>query len=155
VPDAAAFEGFYRDNLTRIVRACFLVTLDRSAAEDVAAEAFARLWSRWSSIHDSDHAGGFVFKTAIRLCRRRAVAPIATGEPRSGEIEAATERMHVFAALAELPLRQREAVVLRDWAGFETREVARLMRARESTVRVHLARAREALRNALAVEDPR
>lgn len=42
--DAAGFEGFYRENLARIVRACALVTLDRSLAEDVAADAFARLW---------------------------------------------------------------------------------------------------------------
>ena len=55
----------------RVVRACALVTLDPAAAEDVAAEAFARLWSHWGRIHDEDHAGGYVFKTAMRLCAKR------------------------------------------------------------------------------------
>jgi len=156
VPDAAAFEAFYRENLARIVRACLLVTLDRAAAEDVAQEAFARLWSRWGAIRGPDHAGGFVFKTAMRLCRRRAAKPLAGRAAASvDEAEVATERADVFSALAELPLRQRQAVVLRDWAGFETREVARMLGARESTIRVHLARGRETLRRKLSVEELR
>ena len=153
VPDAAAFEAFYAENLARIVRACLLVTLDPAAAEDVAAEAFARLWSKWGSIHGPDHAGGFVFKTAMRLCRRR----VRRTDPPVGrpidEAEAVVRRADVFDALSKLPVRQRQAVVLRDWAGFETSEVARMMGARESTVRVHLARGRGALRVALSGEE--
>lgn len=58
VADRASFEGFYRENLARVVKACTLILLDRSTAEDVAAEAFTRLWSRWGVIGDDDHAGG-------------------------------------------------------------------------------------------------
>jgi RNA polymerase sigma factor (sigma-70 family) len=156
VPDAAGFETFYRENLARIVRACALVTLDVALAEDVAAEAFARLWSRWGQIRGDDHAGGFVFKTAMRLCgkelRRRARrAPAGVSAP--DEMQRALERHDVGRALAELPLRQRQAVVLRDWAGFETSEVARMLGTKESTVRVHLARARERLRESLTVNE--
>jgi RNA polymerase sigma factor (sigma-70 family) len=155
VPDAAGFEAFYRDNLARIVRACALVTLDVALAEDVAAEAFVRLWSRWGQIHGPDHAGGFVFKTAMRLCarevRRRRRAP---GAERGDvdEVQQALNRHEVIGSLKGLPLRQRQAVVLRDWAGFDTAEVARMLRMKESTVRVHLARGREHLREALRVE---
>ncbi len=77
VADRAGFEGFYREHLTRVVRACTLVTLDPAAAEDVAAEAFARLWSHWGLIHDEDHAGGYVFKTAMRLCAKRGMGRAA------------------------------------------------------------------------------
>jgi DNA-directed RNA polymerase specialized sigma24 family protein len=44
-------------------------------------------------------------------------------------------------------------VVLRDWAGFETSEVARMLGTKESTVRVHLARGRAALRDVLTMEE--
>ena len=154
MPDAAGFEAFYRENLARIVRACALVTLDVVLAEDVAAEAFARLWSRWGQIRGDDHAGGFVFKTAMRLCgkelrRRSRRAPAGTPEP--DEMQRALERHDVGRALAALPLRQRQAVVLRDWAGFDTSEVARMLGTKDSTVRVHLARGRQHLRDALTV----
>jgi RNA polymerase sigma-70 factor (ECF subfamily) len=157
MPDAAEFEVFYRENLTRIVRACALVTLDRSVAEEVAAEAFARLWSRWGVIRSEDHAGGYVFKSAMRLCARQARRrPLPGMPPPSGDTpERALERHDVRQALSSLPVRQRQVVVLRDWAGFETAEVARLLGMRPSTVRVHLARAREHLRRILSPEEGR
>ena len=157
--DRARFEGFYQDEVTRVVRACALVTLDRAEAEDIAAEAFARLWAKWGRIEDEDHAGGYVYKTAMRLCRRRGrrsrretSSPIRE-QVGTDEIERSILRADVFDALATLPLRQRQCVVLRDWAGFPTREVAAILGSRESTVRVHLARGRESLRRLLTVED--
>jgi RNA polymerase sigma factor (sigma-70 family) len=145
MPEATAFESFYREHHARIVQACALVLLDRSA-EDVAAEAFARLWSRWGAIGSEDRAGGFVFKTAMRLCwkeaaRRGRRIPESAQAP--DDVARALDRHDVGDALRTLPVRQRQAVVLRDWAGFGTDEVARMLGMRESTVRVHLARARE------------
>jgi RNA polymerase sigma factor (sigma-70 family) len=157
VADRAGFEAFYAGHLPRVVRTCALVLLDRAEAEDVAAEAFARLWSRWGQIHGEDHAGGYVFKTAMRLCskrRRRASREVVGQIPEYGVPTADPDvRRVVMAALAGLPLRQRQSVVLRDWAGFGTNEVAGMLGAKESTVRVHLARGRAALRAALSVEE--
>jgi len=156
VPDRAGFEAFYGANLPRILRACALVLLDRGEAEDVAAEAFARLWSHWGQIHGEDHAGGYVFKTAMRLCskrRRRAAREVLGTVPERSGITDPDARVSVVDALRGLPLRQRQSVVLRDWAGFETAEVSRILGTKESTVRVHLARGRAALRETLTVEE--
>ena len=156
MPDRAGFEVFYAGHLPRVVRACALVLLDRGDAEDVAAEAFARLWSKWGQIHGDDHAGGYVFKTAMRLCskrRHRAAREVVGTVPERSRITDPDSRMSVVDALRDLPLRQRQSVVLRDWAGFETSEVARMLRTKESTVRVHLARGRAALRDVLTVEE--
>ena len=139
-----------------MVRACALVLLDRAEAEDVAAEAFARLWSHWGQIHGEDHAGGYVFKTAMRLCskrRRRAAREVVGSVPERGRATDPDGRVSVMEALRGLPLRQRQSVVLRDWAGFETSEVAKILGTKESTVRVHLARGRATLRAVLTVED--
>ena len=73
--------------------------------------------------------------------------------PERSELGDPDARMSVVEALRGLPLRQRQSVVLRDWAGFETSEVARMLGTKESTVRVHLARGRAALRDVLAVEE--
>src|SRR5262245_64425189 len=111
--------------------------MDRDGAEEIAAEAFARLWSSWDRIQDEDHAGGYVYTTAMRLCskrwtrRKREVVAEVTDRPSTDELDRAALRDEVFAALAELPLRQRQCVVLRDWAGFGTDEVARMLRRSE------------------------
>jgi RNA polymerase sigma factor (sigma-70 family) len=156
VADRSAFDGFYREHLARVIRACRLVLLDRAEAEDVAAEAFARLWSRWGAIHDDHHAGGFVYTTAMRLCARRAkrrrIAPEATVASRPDDVSRALDRQEIARALRTLSVRQRQAVVLRDWAGFDTAEVAKLLGMREPTVRVHLHRARAHLREELRMD---
>jgi RNA polymerase sigma-70 factor (ECF subfamily) len=156
VPDRAGFEAFYAGHLPRVVRACALVLLDRGDAEDVAAEAFARLWSHWGQIHGDDHAGGYVFKTAMRLCskrRRRAAREVVGTVPERSRVTDSDQRRSVVDARHGVPLRQRQSVVLRDWAGFETSEVARILGTKESTVRVHLTRGRAALREVLTVEE--
>ena len=159
VADRATFEDFYRERLPRVLRACVLVTLDRDAAEEIAAEAFARLWSSWDRIEDEDHAGGYVYTTAMRLCakrrarRRREVVGVVADRAAPDEVGRGAIRDEVFAALGALPLRQRQCVVLRDWAGFGTDEVAGMLRMRASTVRVHLSRGRAALRRELSIEE--
>jgi RNA polymerase sigma-70 factor, ECF subfamily len=159
VADRAAFEAFYRERLPRVVRACALVTLDPGAAEEVAAEAFLRVWSSWGQMQNEDHAGGYVFKTAMRLCSkrryraRRERVHAVPDRPGPDEAGRSLTRHGIFDALAGLPLRQRQAVVLRDWAGFPTNEVAGMIGLRESTVRVHLARGRKELRRVLSVEE--
>ena len=156
MPDRAGFEAFYTAHLPRVVRACALVLLDRGEAEDVAAEALGRLWSHWGQIHGEDHAGGYVFKTAMRLCskrRRKAAREVVGTVPERAVVTDPSMGVSVIDALRGLPLRQRQSVVLRDWAGFETSEVARMLGTKESTVRVHLARGRATLRDVLTVEE--
>ena len=61
--------------------------------------------------------------------------------------------MDVERALAALPRRQREAVVLRYYLQMDTREVAQVMRTSEGTVKSTLFRARAALAEELGVPD--
>ena len=160
VADREGFERFFRARYPQLVRACALVTLDVAAAEEIAAEAFSRLWPRWGLMHDDDHAGGYVYTTAMRLCSKRRtrarrevlgdIADLSTGRD---EAETALTRAEVFAALGRLSLRQRQVVALRDWAGFETDEVASMLGMGASTVRVHLARGRASLRETLDVKE--
>jgi RNA polymerase sigma-70 factor (ECF subfamily) len=57
--------------------------------------------------------------------------------------------------LARIPERQRAALIMRHHYGFSTRETARLLRAREGTVKSLLARARKTLEAAVVPPDQR
>ena len=156
----AAFDAFYRANLARVVRACTVVTVEPSVAEEIAAEAFTRLWAHWDRIENEEHAIGYVFKTSMRLCSRRRrlrerEERVAASQSTAGAIEGpgATEHQDLVRAIRALPVRQRQTVALHDWAGFPTSEVATMLSIRESTVRVHLARAHASLRATLREQE--
>ena len=76
--------------------------------------------------------------------RRRP--PPEQGDPLSEDVEG---RWDLWRAVAGLPARQQEAVVLHYVLDLPVGDVAQLMRCREGTVKAHLFRARVGLREIL------
>jgi RNA polymerase sigma-70 factor, ECF subfamily len=78
--------------------------------------------------------------------RGRLAAP-PSGEPSADVVD-------LRRALAALPARQREAVVLRYYLDLDVADVAAAMRVAEGTVKTNLHRARRSLAQALGEADP-
>lgn len=158
------FDVFFRRWYTAVARASVLVVGDFSLGEDIAQEAFAKLWARWEAMQSADHARNFVFRSALNLARSylRGRARLRSVEVEadpdrypasSDEIGNAEIRLSLAEGLRGLSGRQRVCLVLVDYLGFDTRSASRMLSVRESTVRVHLARARHTLRARLAAID--
>jgi len=142
-----AFEGLYRLGY----RVAFRILGDRSEAEDVAQEALARAFLRWSSLHEQPE--GWVCRVATNLSidryrrRRRRLrtpaGPIGVLDDRLGE------RTDLVDALRSLPRRQREVVVLRYLADLSEVDVAATVGCSVGTVKTHASRGLAALRRQL------
>src|SRR4051812_48368744 len=66
-----SFEEFFRAEHKRLVRALVLMTGSFPAAEDLAQEAWVRVYERWDRVRRMDSPLGYVYRTAFNLNRKR------------------------------------------------------------------------------------
>ena len=149
------FDMFYRTTFPGVARAAALVARDPGTGQDLAQEAFFRLYERWTSMRTDEHARRFAYRVAINLARshlRKHLRIRLSGlEPRGGDVAVSLPSAwgDIADALGALSPRQRASVVLVDYVGFNAAEAGDVMRISAGTVRAHLMRGRRALRQAL------
>lgn len=135
-------------------RVAFRMLGSREEARDVAQETMARAYAHWRRA--SGHAEAWVARSASNLAidvlrrGRRAeqqpVPPDVSGDPVDSAV---TERLELVRALAALPRRQRQVVVLRYLADLPEAAVAGTLGCSVGTVKQHASRGLAALRLAL------
>lgn len=142
----AAFGQFYAATWPDVVAYCAGLLGDRVAAEELAQDAFVRLYPRWGRVDDPRP---YVFRIAGNLCgrhrhARRRVAGFE--EAREGATSGdETNRLLVEAAVARLPLRLRQVLLLHYYADLAVADVARVLGRPAGTVKRQLHDARAAL----------
>lgn len=144
------FDAWYRAHWRRLAGALRLTSGDAMTAEEVAQEAFALAWARWPRVRRLDRPEGWLFVTAFRLLRRRMGREERRPRPEVGEVRGGDVRvvdaLSLERALAALPSRQREAVVLRHVLGFDGAEAASMLGLRPDAFRQLLRRGMDQLR---------
>ncbi|MBN9098804.1 MAG: SigE family RNA polymerase sigma factor [Pseudonocardia sp.] len=145
----------YRDHRMRMVRLAVLLVDDPNTAEDVVQEAFAGLHRHWSGLRDEEAAIGYLRAAVVNgsrsVLRRRRTArdyvPPHQVNARSAESLAmlTAEHQAVVDALATLPPRQREVLVLRYYGGLSEAEIAEATGITRGTVKSTASRALDAV----------
>jgi RNA polymerase sigma-70 factor (ECF subfamily) len=152
------FDSFFRTCFPGVARAAALVARDPSTGQDLAQEAFARLYQRWHDMTSVDHARNFVYRVAINLARshlRKHLRLSLFGSAHSDESAMpypsarSDDWLTIADALAVLSPRQRACVVLIDYSDMDAASAAKTLGMGTGTVRVHLMRGRRALRERL------
>jgi len=138
---------------------------DRAEAEDVAQEAMLRMWrvaGDWRA--GEAQFSSWLYRVTVNLCtdrqrkaQRRRTEALEEGaepaDPAQGVVEGLLQRERadaLQAALADLPERQRQAVVLRHIEGLSNPEIAAILEVGVEAVESLTARGKRALTVALA-----
>lgn len=160
--DHAACRLLVARYLPRLHRFAYRMTGNAADADEVAQDSFERLWlhaSRWQP--GAARFSTWLFQVARNLCTDRLrerrpgdAAALDALEDGSLSADAAIERTAVAAsvheAIAALPLRQREALLLCHFEELSNIEAAQVMEVSVEALESLLARARRALRTTLA-----
>jgi RNA polymerase sigma-70 factor (sigma-E family) len=152
---APSFDEAFPRLYTDAYRVAYRLLGDRGDAEDVAQEACARAYSRWSSIRD--YAEPWCVRVAGNLALD-ALRSRSRVKRRQDQLEAAEERrpegspddrLDLYAALRQLPRRQREAVVLRYLGDQSEQQTASLLGCSVGSVKTHASRGLGKLREVM------
>jgi RNA polymerase sigma-70 factor (ECF subfamily) len=153
-----AFLTIYHRHRSAVFQFAWRLTGSRAAAEDVTQECFLALVRGVAFDGGRATLRTYLFGIARNLVLRRlrisereaeeaaeAVAPIDV----LGDLLAAERSELVTRAVAELPLLQREAIILFTFEEFSLEEIAAIAGVDAGAVKSRLHRARESLRAAL------
>ncbi|MEY2422106.1 MAG: polymerase sigma-70 factor, subfamily [Acidimicrobiaceae bacterium] len=150
----AGFEAWYLREHPKVMAALTWVAGDPHVAADATDEAFARAYANWRSVGRMASPGGWVYRVALNVVRRRmrrAAFEQRTVEP-PAEVAQVVDR-EIWTVVQQLPERQRVAVVLRYLLDLPEQDVATAMNISRGTVASALAAARRRLADWLTAEE--
>lgn len=161
---APAFDDLFVQRWAATVRLALLLVDDEASAEDVAQEAFTGLLRQWHQLADPSRAQSYLHRAVVNgarsVLRRRRTArawtpPHTAPGPSAEELALLDdERRQVLAAVAALPQRQREVVVLRYWSQLDEAATAEAMGITRGTVKSTAHKALAALHRQLGETPP-
>src|SRR5436853_2061172 len=70
--ETLAFELFFEAERRRLFRALYVMTGNAHEAEELAQDAFLRIWERWERVGAMDDPVGYLYRTAMNLARSRS-----------------------------------------------------------------------------------
>ena len=171
--DARAFDSLARAHERALYSHVARILGAGADAEDVVQDAFVSAWRSLPGFEGTSFKA-WLFRIArnraidvIRAQKRRAELPLdppdddgdpgwaepAAGGPELTDIAAGHEaRAAVEAALAVVPVEQRDALLLRDVEGFSYEEIAAITVSEIGTVKSRIHRARVTVRNELVAK---
>jgi RNA polymerase sigma-70 factor (ECF subfamily) len=155
--NAADFDAFYRIEQPRMVALAIALTGVSEVARDLAQDSMVKAYRAWPSVSTLDRPGAWVRRVTINAAMswhrrngRERVAHLRLGPPATGstpEVEGA----RFWAAVRDLPERQRAVVTLHYLEDQSVADIAAALEIAEGTVKSSLSRARDSLAAALGV----
>lgn len=150
-----SFGTFVEARAPALYRYGYILTGNAHDADDLVQEALVRLRGAWSRVLRQANPEGYVRTTMARLhisaWRRRRREFLTSLPPDTGYTDQGIDRIDndlgLWAAVAQLPPRQRTVLVLRYHDGLADAQIAEALGISRGTVRSQAARALERLRN--------
>jgi RNA polymerase sigma-70 factor (sigma-E family) len=151
------FVDFVREASPRLLKAAWFICGDPVQAEELVQAALEKVYLRWGRVRHGD-ALAYTRKCLLNAHideRRRVTRERPSDDlPERGTVDARPEDTgHVVALLADLPLRERQVVVMRHYVGLPEAEVADLLGVSHGTVKSSASRGLAKLRESLAREE--
>ena len=159
--DAAAFEVLIDCHQRKVLSTAFRLLGNREDAQDAAQEVFLRVHKYLSGFRSDQDFVGWLYRIVVNVCRDHirkrgrqqfasferemdtsTLEALASEENVEANAIKSQQRAMIAEALDTLSTKERAALVLRDFEGLSTEEVARVLGSSQTTVRTQICSAR-------------
>lgn len=159
--DSASFDEFFASQRVPAVRFAYLLCGDATAAEEIAAEALAKICAVWRRRDISDPVA-YLRRSLVNEVRsrvRRRVLERRQLSRRADQVQEplladrAVDHQALVAALLSLPLHQRAPIVLRFFEDLSEHETAEVLGKDIGTIKSSVSRGLARLRQTLDTKE--
>ncbi len=158
------FQLLVKEHGDRIFNLALMKSNQITLAEDITQETFIRVYKGLNSFRNEAQIGTWIYRIALNVCHTllmkesRISKPLTAfdGDSESHLTDESTNVQHLFqaesdkqvirSAIAKLPSKQSDAITLYYLREYKYSEVAEIMDIPINTVKSHLRRAKENLR---------
>ena len=163
--DRVAFEEIVQLHERRVFTLAFRLLGTQEDAQDAAQDVFLRAFKYLRRFDTRKPLEPWLVRMTVNVCRGAGRKRSKTrllfvqddawryedgGRSPHALLHAEEQKRVLHDALAELPEKERSAIVLRDLEGFTTAEVAEILGSAEATVRSQISVARLKIRKAIS-----
>ena len=149
-------EEFVQRHENRIYRTALAVMGNKTDAEDIMQDVFLKVIEEKAPQFQSvEHETAWLTRVTVNQCRSRLRSywwkksePLLDTYPAQDN-----EQQSLMETIISLPSKYRIVITLFYYEGYSTKEIAEITKQKESTVRTHLTRARQMLKNYLLEEN--
>ena len=146
----------YRRHVNTVYRVCFMYMKNIPDTEDAVQNTFIRLMSCAKKFRDAEHEKAWLIVTATNICKdhfrhwwRKTESleeNMIAGQSNYLEID------ETLSVILSLPNKYKTTIYLYYYEGYNSVEIAKLLRIPPSTVRSHMHKGRMILKNQLGGE---
>ena len=161
--DRLWFEEQIRDAEKAMYNVAYTIVGNHTDAEDAVCDALLSAWQSFSRLHDRTYFRAWLIKIvknrSYDMLRKRKEhleyddALMNSPPDEDDDMERAERELCVHQAIMQLPDEQRLAITLFYMENFSIKEIAKITKSTEGTIKSRLSRARVKLRELLGGEN--
>lgn len=159
VMNETKMEQLIHDYGNNLLRLCTLYLKDRYLAEDALQEVYIRVWKKYSLFEGQSQEKTWMTRIAINVCKNYMRSPwhIKTEIQEISELigkevneyQQIDNKIDLMKGILKLKEKYRVMILLYYYQELSVKEIAFVLKRKESTVLTHLKRAREQLKKYL------
>lgn len=148
------FESIYNRNIETVYRICYVYMKNKTDAEDMTQNTFMKYLKYQPLFDNLEHEKAWFIVTATNNCKNHFKSwwNKHTYLDDEFEVEYKDKQDETLSLVLNLPNKYKQVIYMYYYEGYSTVEIAKLLNTKESTIRTHLLKGRQILKEKMGSE---